>query len=254
MQEQQYLEIDVIKLLMAIWRRIIVVILAAVLLAGIGYSYARFLITPLYRADVMLYVNNSDISVGNTNVKLSGGDLSTSRDLVATYEVILTSRATINEVARVANVDYDYEALKNMITAGAVDGTEIFRVEVTDADPNEAVEIANAVAKVLPERIATIVDGSSARIVDYAVIPSQRCSPSYSKYTAFGGLAGAAIVCAWIVLRELLDDEIHEEEDLTQEYPTIPVLAVIPDLLSRKETGYGGYYHSEEKQQGGVKA
>lgn len=248
MDDKNLVEIDVVALLRAIWKRIFLVAIVTVLCAVAGFSYARFYLTPTYQATALLYVNNSSISVGSTQVKLSASDISAAQSLVSTYTVILQSRSTLNEVARVAGVQYTYEDLSKMIKAAAVNETEVFQVTVTDTDPAEAMNIANAVAKVLPNRIADILDGSSARVVDYAVQPTQRNFPSYTRYTEIGALLGLMAVCLVIAVRELLDKEIHGEEYLMQKYPKIPVLAVIPDLAQGKSSGYGYYYSSGKRE------
>lgn len=144
----------------------------------------------MYTASALMYVNNNSLSVGSTKVSLSAGDLSAAKSLVNTYVVILNARTTMNEVIREAGVDYTYTDMQGMISAGAVNSTEVVQIDVTMPDPQEAALVANSVTKVLPERIAAIMDGSSARVVDTAVVPSTRSSPSYTSYTAPGHAAG----------------------------------------------------------------
>ena len=132
-----------------------------------------------------------------------------------------------------------------MISASAVNSTEVFEIVVTSTNPAEAEKIANTIADVLPDKIADIVAGSDVRIVDYAVVPSHRSSPSYTRNTAIGMLLGAVVSAALIILAYLFDENIHTEEYLTQTYPDIPLLAVIPDMTETKQrSGYYGYQSS----------
>ena len=78
-------------------------------------------------------------------------------------------------------------------------------------------------------------------MVDTAVVPSTRSSPSYTSYTARGMLLGLVLSCACVALRQLLDDRVQDEDYLIQNYPDIPVLAVIPDLNQTKHSSYGYY-------------
>jgi capsular polysaccharide biosynthesis protein len=94
----------------------------------------------------------------------------------------------------------------------------------------------------MPDAIASIVDGSSVRIVDYAVVPSVRTSPSYAKNTAIGVVIGIILSCAVIICMELFDETVRSEDYLTQTYPDIPLLAVIPDMASGGGSGYGSHY------------
>lgn len=237
-QEDDY--IDLLKLAGALWHRAWAIILAVILFGGAAFSYAYFLVTPLYESSALMYVNNSSFSVGSTAISLA--DLNASKSLVETYLVIMKTRMTLNEVIKQAQLDYTYEELRNMVDASAVNETEVFQITVTSADPQEAEIIANTIVEILPEKIAQIMDGSSARVVDYAVVPSQKSSPSITKYTAIGMALGFIVSCGVIILIELLDEQIRSGDDLTKTYE-LPLLASIPDLMAAKgHSGYGAYY------------
>lgn len=245
-QENEYMQIDLMRLARALWHRAWAIVLAVLVFGSAGFYYAYTQITPLYRASALMYVNNSSISVGGTSVSL--GDLSTSQALVQTYTVILKTRLTLNEVIERAGLSYSYNQLNGMVSAAAVNGTEIFQITVTSPDPVEAELIANTIVEVLPKKIEEIMDGCSARAVDYAVVPTYKSSPSITRYVEMGMMAGLAISCGIIILIELLDEQIRDEDYLTQTYD-LPVLAEIPDLLSQKtRSGYGYYAPRKGKE------
>lgn len=246
-QKEEYIEIDLVRLLKAVWRHAAAIVLAVILCGGAGFSLAYWIVPPKYQASALLYVNNSSISVGSTSISLS--DLSASQTLVDTYIAILNTRLTLNEVISQAELSYTFEEMGRMIEAEAVNGTEIFKVTVTSRDPEEAERTANTIVRVLPDKIAQIVDGSSVRTVDLAVVPEKKSSPSYILYTLVGALAGLLLSGGAVVLRELLDDQIHSEEDLLQTY-NLPVLAGIPNLLAAQGgKGYGSYYAAAEREE-----
>ena len=248
MEKDDVIEIDLMRLFRALWHRAWVLILAMLLFGSAAFGYAQFLITPLYQSSALMYVNNSTISVGSTSVSLS--DLTASQSLVETYIVILKTRLTMNEVIKQANLPYTYEELCEMVSADSVNGTEIFRIEVTSPDPKEAETIANTIVEVLPDKIGEIMDGSSVRTVDFAVVPTEKASPSIVRYTLIGVLLGFLVCAGIVVLLEMLDEQIHNEEYLVQTYQ-LPVLAAVPDLLSSSgKKGYGdgyGYYRKTEE-------
>ena len=238
--KEDYIEIDLMRLLKAVWRHMVVIVLAMLLCGGAGFSVAYWLVPAKYQATALMYVNNSSISMGSTSISLS--DLSASQTLVDTYIAILKTRLTLDDVIKEAQLNYTFEQLEGMITAGSVNGTEIFRVTVTSTDPQEAERIANTITVVLPDKISQILDGSSARTVDLAVTPRVKSSPSYQKYALVGALAGLLLSAGIVVIRELLDEQIHSEGQLLQGYG-LPVLASVPDLLASKSgKGYGSYY------------
>lgn len=247
--ETDEVEIDLLKLAQVLLHKLKFII-AITLLVAIGtFAVTYYLITPMYTSTAMMYVNNSSFSLGNTSFSISQGELTAAQGLVDTYIVILKSRTTLEEIIDRCSLEYDYEELYDMIESEAVNSTEIFSIDVTSKSPLEAEQIANTITQVLPERIAAIVDGSDVRIVDYAVVPSERTSPSFTLNTVIGALVGFVLAAAIVILRYMLDDQIHEEEYLTQTYPNIPLLAVVPDMLSSESKGY---YHSSSS--GGDKA
>lgn len=245
-QDGEYIKIDVLKILNGMVRRIGLIIIAMLLCGVIAFSWSAFCVSPLYESTVLLYVNNSSFSVGATNFSISSSEITAAKSLVDTYIVILKTRMTLNEVISAGDLDYSYEELTEMIEAESVSGTEVFSITVTSKDPQEAEHIANTIGLVLPDKIADVVEGSSVRIVDYAVVPAEKSSPSISKYTMVGLILGFLISCAVIAVTEIRDDKIHSEEYLLTNYKNIPLLSVIPDLLDKKGKGYYSYYSEPE--------
>ena len=61
-------------------------------------------------------------------------------------------------------------------------------------------------------------------------------------------LVGAVLSCGIIIVAELLDDKLQDADELAREY-NIPVLTVVPDLLSRKVEKYYSYYDGHSRQE-----
>ena len=254
-QNNNVIEIDLLKLFRVLWRRALVIILVALLAASAVFAVTLFFIEPTYQATASFYVNNSSISIGSMNYSISAGELSASTTLVNTYIYILKSRTTLEDVIEKASLPYTYKELDELISTKAVTGTAAFDVTVTTGSPTESELIANTIATVLPERITEIVDGSNVRIVDYAIVPAHRAGPSYSKNLIIGFLAGAVLAAGIITVNYIIDEQndvvIHSSDELRQLYPDIKVLAMIPDMRLSEQKGY--YYSSYygDKKKGG---
>ena len=250
--------IDLLELAKALWKNILAIALVAVLFGSAAFGCTAFLIEPKYQATASLYVNNSSFSLGNTSFSISNAELSASNSLVSVYIYILNSRTTMEDVIKEADLTYTPEELSEMVSAKGINSTGAFEVTVTSTSPSEAELIANTIAKLLPDRIAEIVDGSSVRIVDYAIIPSHRSGPSMVKNTAIGILAGGLLAGAVVTIRFLMDDKsklmIKSADELREMYPDIPVLAMIPDMrVSEKKNGYYSSYYGQTGKKGGQK-
>ena len=250
--------IDLLELAKALWKNILAIALVAVIFGSAAFGCTAFLIEPKYQATASLYVNNSSFSLGNTSFSISNAELSASNSLVSVYIYILNSRTTMEDVIKEADLTYTPEELSEMVSAKGINSTGAFEVTVTSTSPSEAELIANTIAKLLPDRIAEIVDGSSVRIVDYAIIPSHRSGPSMVKNTAIGILAGGLLAGAVVTIRFLMDDKsklmIKSADELREMYPDIPVLAMIPDMrVSEKKNGYYSSYYGQTGKKGGQK-
>ncbi len=241
---KDYVEIDLMRLMKAVWHRAWAVVLATLLGAIIAFAYVTLAVTPLYESKVLMYVNNSSLNLSTASVSISSSDISASQSLVDTYAVILSTRTVLNQVIDEAGLSYDYDTLVDMIETSAVDSTEVFQVVVTSTSAKEAALIANTIAEVFPDIVDDIVEGSSAKIVDYAVVPTTKASPSVTRYTLIGALLGFIVSVGVIVVLELMDNLIHNEDYLLTNYKNIPILASIPDMdiSSSSKSGYGYGY------------
>lgn len=240
-QKVEQIEIDLPRLARVVLDKAWLIGIVAVVCALLTAAGTLFFVTPQYQATSKFYVNNSSISVGGASISMSSGDLTASRNLVDSYIVILETRETLNDVIDYVGANISYKDLHDMISAAAVDSTEIFQVTVTSPDPQQAEQLANAIGYILPKRITTIIEGTSAKVVEAAVVPTSPSSPSYAKNTVIGFIFGLLAIVAVIVIRQIMDTTIRTEEDVTQ-ICSYPVLAAIPDLITSEKSGaYYGY-------------
>ena len=244
----EVLEIDLQKLLMAYLRKWWLILLCGLVVAGGALLYTVKFITPLYQANVSVYVNNSS---NNQPVDyVTSSNLDASQKLVNTYINIAKSDRVLDLVAEKLNGDYTVKELREMLSAAQVDKTEIFRIYITSPSPEEAARVANMMAEVAPGEISNLIEGSSARIIDYAKVPEQRHSPSYKKNTMMGGLIGCVLVVAYLTALFLLDVRIRDDEDLTS-LTDLPILGQIPNIDAIKDSDRKKYgYETEERPAG----
>ena len=253
-EKRETTEIDLKKLFFALLRKAWLILLVAVILAVVGYSYATFMLAPSYSSSVRLYVNNT---YGVNSPGFSSSQLDAAQSLASTYMVFLDSRDVLTEVAKVSGLGYSVGEIKGMISAYAVNETEVFQVTVTCGNSKDAMIIANAVAEVLPVKISEFIEGSSVVVVEHAVENRNPVGPNVRKYMMVGFMAGAALVSVLVIVVSLLDTSIDDEEYLAQRYEDIPLLAVIPDTETSRGNGYKGYYEAQKspapKRKGGAK-
>ncbi|MFI3326470.1 MAG: Wzz/FepE/Etk N-terminal domain-containing protein [Clostridia bacterium] len=228
MIEKDEIEIDLQELFFELIKRLWVIILAVVVCAASTFGYTYLFVEPQYQSDAMIFVNGASSSFGDIEFTISAADVSSGEDLISTYITILRTRDTLNEVIDYLGADYTVTQLNSMISMSAVTDTSIVQIVVTCEDPYEAEEVATAITKILPEKISEIIDGTSVRIVDTAIVNTYPVSPNYSKNVLMGALFGAVASAVIIVIMKLLDNKVTSAEYVKTSYKDIPMLATIP--------------------------
>jgi len=228
------IKFDIKKILNALHKNIFIICLTSFLMATGFYCYSRFCITPKYKTDVKIYVNNRSVEDAISLPRMTTGGIGASRKLVDTYVVLLESRTTLNRIIEKANLKFTAEQIKSMITTEAIDETEVLMINVSNTDPELTKLIANTITEVLPTRIDEIIGGTSTKVADYAVLPTMKYYPVNTKIGIYGLLIGLVISCLCVAIKTLLDNTIKSQEDLTTNFD-IPVLAVVSNSESNQK-------------------
>lgn len=227
-------EIDLGKLLRLYLRYWWVIILSVLVIGGGTLLYTANFITPLYKAEVTVYVSNSNVGQQQSDY-ITGSNLTASQQLVSTYINIIRSNTVLEKVAASTNMDITADEIREMMSTEQVDSTEFFKIYITHPDPETAAYIANIIAEVAPDQITSFIEGSSTKIVDYAQVPEKPSSPSLSRNTLIGVLLGLVLSIAFLTVRDLLDVRVKNEEDLS-EISDLPVLGRIPVFTQEKKS------------------
>ncbi len=225
--------VDLIRVVQIIWKRIWILLLAALVMGTAAFAYTSILVTPLYRSDFTAYVNNrmqTEIVSGT-----STSDLNASIGLSYLYGEIVESRAVLTDAAEKCGLTYSYSQLAQMVNTTISEKAALISVTVTAPDPVLAAEFAAAIADVAPEHVARVVDGSSMRIVDNPVQSSAPSSPNTVKTAILAGLIGFVVAIAAVVVLELLYDRVQDNEDLESRYGIV-VVGRIPDAGQLEKT------------------
>lgn len=231
------LELDLKELFKTLAKRAWVIALCAVIMGAAVFGYTAKFVPPVYKASVSLYVNNN---TGDTGT-VSSSNLAVALQLVNTYVNIIESDTVLNKVIEETGLMLTAEDIRVMLTAEAVNDTEMFRVNITTGNPKMSADIANAIATVAPSEIAKIIEGSSAKVIDYAKVPTKQSAPNSISNGLVGAIAGAVLAIVFYILRMLTDVRVKNEEDLTK-ICKIPVLGSIPDFTE--------YTNKNEKKAG----
>lgn len=225
---EKNMEIDLQMIFKMLIKRMWIILLCAVLVAGAVLLYTVNFVVPQYEASITVYVNNK---TSQESGAVSSSDLAVALRLVSTYINIVSSERVLNRVIDETGLMLTANQIRPMITAEAEGETEMFRITVTSPNPQMSADIANTIGKVAPAEIADIIEGSSAKVIDSARVPESRCSPSYTFNTIVGAFVGGCLACIVLVVLHVTDGRVKSEEDL-KAICDVPVLGVIPNLTT----------------------
>ena len=216
-------EIDLIELLYYYIGRFPLLIAAVICGALISGLFTHFCIPNRYTAVSRMYmVSASSSSVVNL------ADLNIGTSLSNDYVELMKTRPVIDGVIESLGLEYEYEKVVDMISLSVVPNTRIVRISVTNTSPQEAMDIANEVAKISREQLPKVMDSSTPSIVEEAILPERKSYPSLSRNTAVGALLAFLAVLGILTSLFLLDDTIRTPEDFEKVFGIIP-LAAIPE-------------------------
>lgn len=196
------IEIDLLKILKTCLKKIWIIVLAAAVLGGGMFAYGKATHVPTYTATTTLYVSSVKAVDGNA----SQNSLSEARNMVDTSIAVLNTRKTLDAVIEEAGAELTSGRLAGMVSAAAVNNTEVFNVAVTSTDPQEAAALANAVGKVLPGHVAVVNADSNVDVIDEALVPSAPNGNDIVKNAALAAVLGAFAVCGIIVVLCVVED------------------------------------------------
>lgn len=212
-------------------KRIWVLVLCIALLGVSTFFYTKTAVTPMYDASISVYVNNrtyKDVDF------VSSQDLAVAIRLAETYVNIIRSDRILEKVTERLKINATAAQMRTLVSAKPVDETEMFTVTVTTSNPQLSADIANTIADIAPAEISAIIEGSSAKIIDYAKVPTNPSSPNVTRNTLIGLILGMIIGMAIVLMEMLLDTHIKGEDDLVRISP-LPVLGSIPDLSGERK-------------------
>lgn len=226
MKDKNTLEIDVLQLFRALWKRKLVILLVAIITSSVAFAYSTFVIKPEFTSTTRIYVvsRNQEEKSGLTNQDLQAGSY-----LVKDYREIILSQDVLEKVVSDLKLDLTPKGLANKIKVTVPVDTRIVSISVNDRVPEEASRIANSLREVAAQKIISITRVSDVTTLEEARPAISPSSPNIRRNTVIGAGLGAGLVIVVVLLMELFDDRVKRPEDI-EDVMEIPLLGIIPNL------------------------
>jgi polysaccharide export protein, MPA1 family len=226
MKEKDKIEIDVLQMLKVLWKRKLIIALAAIISGAIAFGYSSFVIKPEFTSTTRIYVvnRNQGDKPGLTNQDLQAGSY-----LVKDYREIILSQDVLEKVVANQKLNIDAKTLARKVQVTVPADTRIVSISVRDGLPEEASRIANALREVASQKIISVTRVSDVTMLEEARPAQSPSSPNIRRNTILGFGAGAGLVIVVVLIIELLDDRVKRPEDI-EEVMHLSLLGVIPNL------------------------
>ena len=211
-------EIDLREIFYALKKKILLILMVA-LIGGCGAgAYTQFMMTPIYSSTSSILVLSKETTLTSL----------TDLQLGASLTVLIKSTPVLEQVIENLKLDMTADQLRNSITIDNPTDTRILEITVNNADSALAKEIVDEVANVSSSYIGDKMEVVPPKIIEVGKIATVRTSPSVKKNTELGFLLGLVACAAIVVILAVMDDTIKTEEHI-EKYLGISVLAKVPD-------------------------
>ena len=221
--QTEEVEIDLLDLAYTLFDKLHIIVLAVMIGALLLNAYSYFMIHPTYQSTSKMYIVSSS---KDSVVDIS--DLNIGTTLTKDYEQLLLSYPVLDEVIETLHMKTDSEGLAQMISITNPADTRILNITVTSTDPEEAMNIANTLAKVAAKYLPKTMSTNAPNIAQKARLADHKSGPSYMRYTMIGALLGLLASCGFFTVKYILDDTIHTPEDMERYFGIVP-LTTIPE-------------------------
>ena len=215
-------EIDLLEIFHALRKKILLVLMVALIGGCIGAACTQFLMTPIYSS------TSSTLVLSKETTLTSLADLQLGASLTSDYTVLITSTPVLEQVVTNLNLDMTAEELKEDVTINNPTDTRILEITVDNPDSTMAKKIVDEIANVSSSYIGDKMEVTPPKVIEEGEVPTIQTSPSTKKNVLIGALAGLILSAGIIILLTLMDDTIKSEEDI-ENYLGLTTLASIPD-------------------------
>ena len=231
------IEIDLRELLLellAYWK---LILLSIILVGGIAFGVSKFMMVPKYESTAELYVLTKSTSI------TSLADIQTGTSLTNDYIVVVKGRPVLEQVIENLGLRETYKSLSDKVTLNNPSNSRILEITVTDENPMMAKNIADEIANISSAFIAQKMDQEPPTIIQTGYADGSPVSPNILKNTVLGGMLGAMLSMALVVIAYLFNDTIIGPEDVEKKLG-MNMLGTLP----LEEAEYDGEHRSSSKR------
>ncbi len=246
-------EIDVIFLWRILKKHWSSITLSALLCSAAAFAICRFVVAPVYKAEVSLFAWNetsksptivrrsesggndhSNVLADDSKLGISISDINLGNQLVNDYKELINSRYVQNKVEEILNEKLPAEKhIKFTFEASLPRQTRFMKVAVYSTSATKAETAAAVIADVFIESVGDLMNISRVKVVDKAKVVGI-VSPKTFAITLLAFLLGGGGLFGVFVAFSLFHHTLHNAEIVTAEL-NLPTIGKIGEIQGRQD-------------------
>ena len=154
--------------------------------------------------------------------------------MLSTYTKIAKSNTVLEQVITLLHLDMSAQELAPLVQVEAVNNTQVFKISVSNANPELASRITNQLLEVFSKEVGSLYHVNNIYIMDEAEPSNTPYNIHHAKDLMMFFMFGLVASFGLVVILYLLDNTIKSEKDI-EDYTGLSVLASIPFCKTNAE-------------------
>lgn len=218
-------EINITEVIKFFKKRLVYIILTALIFLVGGVLYTVYFQTPKYQSQTTLLLLKANEDINNTYTQ---NDVLMNQNLVTTYSEIIKSKKVLNKVITKLNLTMTFTDLNEMIEVTSQKNSILIAITVTSPDKYESMAIANTVSTVFAEEIQNLLNMQNVGIVDQAVLAEEAYNVSPAKQLVLATAIGVLLSVSVLFVIYYFDNTVKTDEQIEKQIE-LPVIGIIPE-------------------------
>lgn len=210
-------DIDLKDYFTVIKKRLWIIVMTTIIIAGAGYLYSNLNNSPVYQTSTRMIVEAD-------------------KDYMTTLMVMIKDPVIMEKVKEDLHLTRSAEQIAGQVEVTQMDESQVIRIGVTDKDPKLAMDIANATAAAFKSKANTILKFDNIQLLSAAKENYMPMNKSKYRLMIIGALFGLATGIGLAFLLDSLDSKVRMEWEV-EEITGVPVLGVVSNMNKRKFVG-----------------
>jgi len=219
--------IDLQELFQIVKKRLVLIVVLALVATGISGFFTYFFMTPIYQTSTQLAL----VPGMTADMPLTHGEINANIQMINTLNEVIVSPMILAEVIEYLDLGLTVGGLRSMMSVANRSNALIITLTVQNENPELARDIANVTADIFYEEVVEHFNMNNVRILASAQVPNNPVNPSLMMNLGIGFMIGVIAGIFLTFLLEFLDKTVNTEQEV-EKLINLPVLGMIPMITA----------------------